>query len=126
VQGQSEPAATNAPVGRSVHWKGCIFSFGAGWGSSHFFLLLITVLFFFCGSWPFFPGPDLTHTYLAYFFTLIGIATTLVPYLLSPTDTATLITSYPIDLAIVLTTYPINLATLLITYPTYLTTILTT
>jgi hypothetical protein len=32
--GQSEPAATNAPVGRSVHWMGCIFSFGAGWGSS--------------------------------------------------------------------------------------------
>jgi hypothetical protein len=42
----------------------------------------------------------------------------LVPYLLSPTDKATLITSYPIDLATVLTTYPTNLATLLITYPT--------
>jgi hypothetical protein len=85
VQGQSEPAATNAPVGRSVHWMGCIFSFGAGWGSSQsiFFLLLITVLFlFFFYSWPFFPGPDLTHSYLAHFFTLIGIATTLVPYLL--------------------------------------------
>jgi hypothetical protein len=34
LNGQSEPAATNAPVGRSVHWMGCIFSFGAGWGSS--------------------------------------------------------------------------------------------
>jgi hypothetical protein len=32
--GQSEPAASNAPVGRSVHWMGCIFSFGAGRGSS--------------------------------------------------------------------------------------------
>jgi hypothetical protein len=32
--GQSEPAATNAPVGRSVHWMGCVFSFGARWGSS--------------------------------------------------------------------------------------------
>jgi len=31
--GQSELTATNAPVGRSVHWMGCVFSFGAGWGS---------------------------------------------------------------------------------------------
>jgi hypothetical protein len=65
-------------------------------------------------------------TTLFILFTLIGITTTLVPYLLSPIDTVTLITSYPIDLAIVLTTYPTNLATLLITYPTNLTTILTT
>jgi hypothetical protein len=34
VTGQSELTATNAPVGRSVHWMGCVFSFGAGWGSS--------------------------------------------------------------------------------------------
>ncbi len=33
VDGQSELTATNAPIGRSVHWMGCIFSFGAGWGS---------------------------------------------------------------------------------------------
>jgi hypothetical protein len=58
----------------------------------------------FFGSWPFFPGPDLTHSYLAYFFTLIAIATTLVPYLLSPTNTATLITNYLIHLATILTT----------------------
>ncbi len=32
--GHSEPAATNAPVGGSVHWMGCIFSFSARWGSS--------------------------------------------------------------------------------------------
>ncbi len=32
-KGQSELTATNAPVGRSVHWMGCVFSFGAGWGS---------------------------------------------------------------------------------------------
>ncbi len=32
--GQSELTATNAPVGRSVHWMPCVFSFGAGWGSS--------------------------------------------------------------------------------------------
>ncbi len=31
--GQSELAPTNAPVGRSVHWMGCVFSLGAGWGS---------------------------------------------------------------------------------------------
>jgi hypothetical protein len=34
TSGQSELTATNAPVGRSVHWMGCVFSFGAGWGSS--------------------------------------------------------------------------------------------
>jgi hypothetical protein len=89
------------------------------------FLFVANHCTFFFGSWPFFPGPDLTHSYLAHFFTLIGIATTLVPYLLSPIDTTTLITNYPIDLATVLTTYPTNLATLLITYPTNLTTILT-
>ncbi len=78
------------------------------------------------GFWLFFLGPDLTHSYPVHFFTLIIIAPTLIPYLLSSTDIATLITSYPIDLAIVLTTYLTNLATLLITYPTNLTTILTT
>ncbi len=61
------------------------------------------------------------NSYLAHFPTLISIAPTLVPYSLSPIDTATLITNYPIDLAIVLTTCPTNLATLLITYPTNLT-----
>jgi hypothetical protein len=65
-----------------------------------------------------FPGPNLTHSYHAHFSTFISTAPTLVPYLLSPTDIATLIISYPIDLATVLTTYPTNLATLLITYPT--------
>ncbi len=73
---------------------------------------------FFFGSWSFFPGPDLTHSYLAHFSTFISTTPTLVPYLLSPTNTTTLITSYPIDLATVLTTYPTNLTTLLITYPT--------
>jgi hypothetical protein len=68
-----------------------------------------------------FPGPDLTHNYPAHFPTLISIAPTLVSYLLSPTDTVTLITSYPTNLATVLTTNPTNLATLLITYPTNLT-----
>ncbi len=64
--------------------------------------------------------------------TFISIAPTLVPYLLSPTGIATLITNYPINPTIILTIYPINLATLLITYPTNLnfstniTTILTT
>jgi hypothetical protein len=109
----------------STGWVG-IFSFGVGWGSSQSISFCCWPLYFFFGSWLFFPGPDLTHSYLAHFFTLIGIATTLVPYLLSPTDTTTLITNYPIDLATILTTYPTNLATLLITYPTNLTTILTT
>ncbi len=117
--GQSEPAATNAPVGRSVHWMPCIFSFGAGWGSWQSISFCCWPLyFFFFGSWSFFPGPDLTHSYPAHFSTFISTTPTLVPYLLSPTNTATLITSYPIDLVTVLTTYPTNLATLLITYPT--------
>ncbi len=86
-----------------------------------------TFFLFFFGSWPFFPRPDLTHSYLAHFPTLITcIAPTLLPYLLSPTNTTTLITNNLIDLAIVLITYPTNLATLLITYPTNLTTVLTT
>jgi hypothetical protein len=105
---------------------GCIFSFGTI--AVHLFLLLTTVLFsflfFLCGR--FYPGPDLTPSYPAHFLTLVSTAPTLVPYLLSPSDIATLITSYSIDLATVLTTYPANLATLLITYPTNLITVLTT
>ncbi len=61
------------------------------------------------------------NTYLAPFPTLISIAPTFVPYLLSPTHTTTLISSYPTDLPILLTTYLTNLPTLLITYPTNLT-----
>jgi len=68
-----------------------------------------TFFFFFFLFFAIFPGPDLTHNYPAHFPTLISIAPTLVPYLLSPIDIATLITSYPTDLAIVLTTYPTNL-----------------
>jgi hypothetical protein len=45
--GQSEPAATNAPVGSSVHWMGCIFSFGAGWGSSQSISFCCWPLYFF-------------------------------------------------------------------------------
>jgi len=88
-----------------------------GFMAVHFFLLL-TIVLFFLGSWSFFPGPNLTHSYPAHFSTFISTAPTLVPYLLSPTDITTLITSYPIDLTTILTTYPTNLATLLITYPT--------
>ncbi len=129
--GQNEPAATNAPVGRSVHWMGCVFSFGAKWGSSQslilFSWLLINVfyfiLFLFCDRFP--PGPDLTPSYSPYFPTLISTAPTLISYLLSPTDIPTLITRYPIDLTIVLTMYLTNLVTLLITYPTNITTVLT-
>ncbi len=64
--GQSELAPTNAPVGRSVHRMGCVFSFGAGWGSSqsisfccwplYFFFLFFLVPGRFSWTWP--------HTYL--------------------------------------------------------------
>ncbi len=126
ARGQSEPGATNAPVGRSVHWMGCVFSFGARWGSSQsIFLQLITIHFYFI-FWFLVVFPlDLT-CHPAHFPTLLSNAPTLVPYLLSPTDIATLITSYFIDLATVLTTYPANLTTLLITYPTNLLIYLTT
>jgi hypothetical protein len=92
-----------------------------------FFAIDHCIFFFFfllCGRFS--PRLDLTPSYHVHFPTLISIAPTLVPYLLSSTDIATLIISYPIDLAIVLTTYPTKLATLLITYPINLTTILTT
>jgi hypothetical protein len=83
-------------------------------------------IYIFFGSWLFSPGPDLTHSYRAHFPTFISTAPTLVPYLLSLIDIATLITSYPIDLATILITDPTNLATLLITYPINLTIVLTT
>jgi hypothetical protein len=85
-----------------------------------------TFSFYFWLCSRFSPGPDLTPSYPAHFPTFISIAPTLVPYLLSLTNIATLITSYLIDLATILTTYPTNLATLLITYPTNLTIVLTT
>ncbi len=55
--GQSELTATNAPVGRSIHWMGCVFSFDAGWGSSQSISFCCWPLYFFffsffC-SWPF-------------------------------------------------------------------------
>jgi len=31
---QNEQAVINAPVGRSIHWMGCVFSFDVRWGSS--------------------------------------------------------------------------------------------
>jgi hypothetical protein len=38
--GQSEPAATNTPVGRSVHWMSCVFlSFDIIWVHHSSFLL---------------------------------------------------------------------------------------
>ncbi len=119
LSGQSEPAATNASVGHSVHWMGCVFSFGTRWGSSQSIAFCCWPLYFFFWFLAIFPL-DLT----SHISTLVSIAPTLVPYLLSPTDIVILIISYPIDLAIVLTTYHTNLATLLITYPTNLTIVL--
>jgi hypothetical protein len=114
----------------STRWAAFFHSVPDGVHQSPFFFwLLTTVLFFFFKFFalrPFFPGPDLTPSYHAHFPTLGSIVPTLVHYLLSPTDIAILITSYPIDLATVLTSYPTNLTTLLITYPTNLITILTT
>jgi hypothetical protein len=106
----------SAPDG--VHHSSFFFA------ADHFTFYFLFFFIFVLGHFS--PGPDLTHSYLAHFPTLISIAPTLVPYLLSLTNIASLITSYPIDLAIVLTTYPTNLVTLLITYPINLTTILTT
>jgi hypothetical protein len=62
-RGQSELTATNAPVGRSVHWMGCVFSFGAGLGLSQsisfccwplyfFFSFFFLVLGRFSWTWP--------------------------------------------------------------------------
>ncbi len=83
----------------------------------------IFFFFFFLVFGHFSYGLDLTHSYPAHFSTFISIAPTLVPYLLSPIDIATLITNYPIDLAIILPTYPTNLTTVLTTYLTNLTTL---
>jgi hypothetical protein len=51
TRGQSEPEAINAPVARSVHWMGCVFSLGTKWGSYSPFLFAtdhcIFILFYF-------------------------------------------------------------------------------
>jgi len=78
-----------------------------------FFWLLIIVFFYFIWFVTVFsPGPDLTHSYLVHFPTLVSITPTLVPYLLSPTNIATLLITYLTNLTIVLNTYPTNLTTL--------------
>jgi hypothetical protein len=69
--GHSELTATNAPVGRFVHWMGCVFFIQRRMGfiTVDFFLLLTTVfLFLFFGSWPFFL--DLT-SHIATMFTFL-------------------------------------------------------
>jgi len=92
-----------------------------------YFILFLNLVFG-CFS----PRPNLTHRYPTHLLTFINTTPTLVPYLLSPTGIATLITSYHINPTTILTTYLTNLTTLLITYlinlnfPTNLTTILTT
>jgi hypothetical protein len=47
-RGQSEPIATNAPVGHSIHWMGCIISFDIRWGFIivHFFSMPTSILSF--------------------------------------------------------------------------------
>jgi hypothetical protein len=112
----------------STGWAVFFHSAQDGVHHSPFFFAInhCTFFLFFLLCDRFSLGPDLPPRYPAHFPTLLNIAPTLVPYLLSFTNIATLIISYPIDLAIVLTAYPTNLATLLITYPTNLTIILTT
>jgi hypothetical protein len=115
-------------VALSTGWATFFHSAQDGVHHSPFFFATnhCTFLFIFLLCGRFSPGPDLPPGYPAHHPTLLNTAPTLVPYLLSFTKIATLITSYPIDLATLLTTYPTNLATLLITYLTNLTIILTT
>jgi hypothetical protein len=81
---------------------------GVHHGPFFFLLTIVFFILFYFGSWPFFPKTNLTHSYPAHFPTIISIAPTLLPYLLSPTNTTTLITSYHIDLATLLIAYPTN------------------
>ncbi len=74
-----------------------------GWSSSQFISYLVFFFLFFLVL-----DRDLTHRYPSHLPTLISTAPTLVPYLLSPTNIANLITSYLIDLTTIQTTYPIN------------------
>ncbi len=114
TNGQSEPTATNASIGHFVHWMGCIFSFDTKWGSSQSISFCYWPLYFYF-FWFLVGFPlDLT-SHFTHLPTFINIAPTLVPYLLSLINIATLITSYHIDLTTILTTYPTNLITLLIT-----------
>jgi hypothetical protein len=107
---------------------GCIFSFGAN-GVHHnpFFFVANHCTFLFFLFLVIFPLDVTSHiATLLTFLPSKVLHPTLVPYLLSLTNIATLITSYLINLATILTTYPTNLITLLITYPTNLTTVLVT
>ncbi len=129
----SEPTATKALVCCSIQGMGYVLSFSPRWGSTQSISFFYWSLYFFLFFFFFFLvldhlslGPNLTHSYLTHLLTLTSTAPTLVLYLLSPTDIATLIINYLINLATILSTYPTNLTTLLITYLTNLTTILTT
>ncbi len=124
--GQSELAPTNAPVGRSVHRMGCVFSFGAGWGSSQSISFCCWPLYFFFLVLARFSLDLTSHIATLLTFlpcSLFYLATILTTY---PTNLATVLTTYPTNLATVLITYPTNLATVLTTYPTNLATLLIT
>jgi hypothetical protein len=104
----------------STGWAAFFHSAPYGVHHSPFLFALDRCIFIFLfGSWPFFLGPNLTHSYPTHLPTLISIVLILVPYLLYPIDIVTLITT-------IQTIYPTNLITLLITYPTNLTIVLTT
>jgi hypothetical protein len=79
IVGKSEPTTTNAPVGCSTHWMGCIFSFDIKWGSSQSISFHCWPLYFIFGG-LFLVGPNLTHNYPIHLPTFISIVPTLVPY----------------------------------------------
>ncbi len=75
TEGQSEPAATNALVGRSVHWMGHVFHSTLDGVHHSPFLFVIDHCIFFCLIIGHFSlGPDLTHSYHAHLPTLISTA----------------------------------------------------
>jgi hypothetical protein len=124
--GQSELTATNAPVGRSVHWMGCVFSFDAGWGSWQSISFCCWPLYFIFLVLAHFSLDLTSHIATLLTFlpcSLFYLATVLTTY---PTNLATVLTTYPTNLATILTTYPTNLTTVLTTYPTNLATLLIT
>ncbi len=83
VPGQTEPAATNAPVGSSVHWMGCDFSFDVRWVHHSPFLFAADHCSFVFGGFVlscFSPEPDLKHNNPTHLPMVISTLPTLVPY----------------------------------------------
>jgi hypothetical protein len=60
LEGQNEAITTNAPVGYTVHWMGCVFSFNIKWGSSQSISFVVDHCMFFGGFVLGFFSLDLT------------------------------------------------------------------